>query len=86
MKKAKKRKALGPDGIPIEAIETLEKLGLDLVHHLLQLIYESGEVPEEMLKSVFITLPKKAGSNERENFRTISLMSHIAIEHCCTKN
>ena len=75
-KKAKKRKALGPDGIPKEAIKTVE-LGLDLVHHLLQLIYETGEVPEEMLKSVFITLPKKAGENECENFKTVSLMSHI---------
>ena len=35
MKKAKKRRALGPDGIPIEAIKTLEELWLDLVHHLL---------------------------------------------------
>ena len=59
MMKARKRKALGPDGIPIEAIETLEELGLDLLHHLLRPIYETGDVPEEMLKSVFVTLPKK---------------------------
>ena len=77
MKKAKKRKALGPDGIPIEAIKTLEELELDLMHHLLQLIFETVELPEKMLKSVFITLPKKAGANECENFGTISLISQI---------
>ena len=77
MKNAKKRKALGPDGIPIQAIKTLEELGLDLVHHLLQLIYETGEVPEKMLKPVFITLPKRASTNECENYRTISLMSQF---------
>ena len=76
MKKAKKRNALGLDGIPIEAIKAQE-LGLDLVHHLLKLICETGDVPEEMPKSVFITLPEKAGVNECENFMTISLMSHI---------
>ena len=76
MKIAKKNKAMGPDGIPIEALKALEMMGIDLVHHLIDRNYETDVVPDEMLKSVFVTLPKKPGAPECENFRTISLMSH----------
>ena len=55
---AQKNKAMGPDGIPIEALKALEDMGLDLVHHLIDRIYETGHVSDEMLKSVFLTLPK----------------------------
>ena len=67
---------MGPDGIPIEALKPPEVIGLDLVHHLIDRIYEKGVVPDEMLKSVFVTLPKKPVATECENFVTISLMSH----------
>ena len=76
MKIAEKNKAMEPDGIPIEALKALEIMGIDLVHHLIDRIYETGVVPDEMFKSVFVTLPKKPGATECENFRTISLMSH----------
>ena len=76
LKIAKKNKALGPDGIPIEALKALEAMGLDLVHYLIDRIYETGVVPNETRKSVFVTSPKKPGATECENFRTISLMSH----------
>ena len=35
MKIAKENKAMGPDGIPIEALKALEEMGVDLVHHLI---------------------------------------------------
>ena len=73
--KIAKKKAMGPDGIPIEALKALEVMGLDLVHDLIDHIYETGVVPDEMLKSVVVTLPKKPGATECENFRKISLMS-----------
>ena len=65
---------MGPDGIPIEALKALEVMGLDLVHHLIDGIYKTGVLSGE--KSVFVTLPKKPGAIECENFRTISRISH----------
>ena len=67
---------MGPDGIPREAQKALEVMGLDLVHQLIDRIYETDVVPDEMHKSVFVTLPIKPGATECKNFRTISLMSH----------
>ena len=77
IKKMKLGKAIGPDNIPIEIITTLEDLGIDLVTKLLNSIYDSGNIPKDMLKSVFITLPKSPGATECELHRTISLMSHF---------
>ena len=48
-----------------------------LVHHPISRIYETGVVPDEMLKSVIVTLPKKPIATECVNFRTTSLMSHV---------
>ena len=44
---------------------------------LLNIIYDSGELPDDFQKSVFIALPKKPGTTDCEQHRTISLMSHI---------
>ena len=44
---------------------------------LLNAIYDSGAIPEDLAKSVFIALPKIPGATECELHRTISLMSHI---------
>ena len=44
---------------------------------LLNEIYDTGHIPKDMLKSVFISLPKKAGATECELHRTINLMSHV---------
>ena len=76
MKIAKENKAMGPDGIPIEALKALEDMGVDLVHHLISRIYETGVVPDE---SVFVTLPKNLSATECVIFRTISLMSHVLM-------
>ena len=43
----------------------------------LNAIYDSGEIPSDLSKSIFIALPKKPGATECESHRTISLMSHI---------
>ena len=77
IKKMKLGKATGPDNIPIEIIVTLEDLGLNIVTNLLNRIYDSGKIPDDLLKSVFIALPKSPGATECELHRTISLMSHL---------
>src|ERR1700730_7448816 len=40
-------------------------------------IYNSGEIPDDLSKSIFIELPKKPGVTECELHRTISLMSVV---------
>ena len=70
-------KATGPDMISIEMIEPLEEMGIEAVTHLLNEMYKTGEMPKDMLKSIFIAIPKKVGTIDCESHRTISLVSLI---------
>ena len=76
MKRVKKDKLAGPDKIPIEMYEALEKFGIEQLTSLLNKMYNTGEIPG-LLKSVFIALPKKPGAIEGGQHRTVSLMSHL---------
>ncbi|GFO11990.1 RNA-directed DNA polymerase from mobile element jockey-like [Plakobranchus ocellatus] len=67
-------KATGPDNISEELIEDF---GIGKVTDLLNEIYDTGHIPTDLSKSIFIALPKKPGATECELHRTISLMSHI---------
>ena len=77
IRKMKKNKACGPDGITAEMIQALDDFGVDKLTTVLNEIYNSGDIPEDLTKSIFITLPKKPGAIECELHRTISLMSHV---------
>ncbi|KAL1446089.1 hypothetical protein WDU94_009850 [Cyamophila willieti] len=76
LKKAKPRKAAGPDEVPSELIKLLEDDGIDVLLDLLNAIYSSGKIPKSWLTSTFITLPKKNNPKECSDYRTIALMSH----------
>ena len=75
--KSKRNKAAGPDGIVTEMLTALDDFGIKKITELINEIYNSGEIPEELSRSIFIALPKKPGANECGLHRTISLMSHI---------
>ena len=75
LKKMKTGKAAGPDGVTVAALSALGTWGLDKITDLLNLIYDKGEIPDEMCKSVFIMLPKKPGATECGLYRTISLIT-----------
>ena len=77
MRKMKAGKAIGPDGLSIELIEALEKYGIEKVTTLLNEIYDTGQIPVDMSRSIFIALPKKPGATDCELHRTISLMSDV---------
>ena len=77
MKKMKNRKSPGPDEVMIEMLNATEEFGVEKITALANKIYNSGYIPEEMRKSVFITLPKKPGTVECSEHRTISLMSQV---------
>ena len=40
-------------------------------------IYDTGEIPEDLCRSIFIALNKTPGADECEPHRTSNLMSHI---------
>jgi hypothetical protein len=58
IKSMKLNKATGPDGISIEMIQCLDELGVDFMAKLINRIYDTGEIPEDLTKSIFIALPK----------------------------
>ena len=70
--------------ISTEMMQALEGIELDAITKMLNTIYDTGEIPKEKLQSIFIVLQKKTkrkkkkqGATEREQHRTISLMSHM---------
>ena len=70
-------KALGSDKISAETLKALNHFGLELLQLLVNTIYNKGVFPDELCKSTFITIPKKSGAVDCENFCTISIMSHV---------
>ena len=77
MRKMKTGEATGPDGLSIELIEALEEYGIEKVTTLLNEIYDTGQIPVDMSRSIFIALPKKPGVTDCELHRTISLLSQV---------
>ena len=73
----KKGKAAGPDNITLEELEAMGDCGNEILTFLLNEIYNSGYIPENLLQSIFIALPKKPRSIDCEDYRTVSLISHI---------
>ena len=69
IKSMPKGKAAGPD----ELIHALDDLGAEWMTKIANEIYDEGHFPTDMCRSVFITLPKKAGTTKCELHRTISL-------------
>ena len=77
LKRMKNGKAAGEDGITAEMLKALHEFGIQKLTTLFNNIYDTGFLPEEMLSSTFITLPKKPKASECGDYRTLSLMSHI---------
>ena len=76
MSKMKKNKAAGPDGVVTEMFEALEEYGVDRLTEFINKIYNDGTFPDEFGRSIFITLPKKPGAVDCEQYRTTSLICH----------
>ena len=77
IKKLKGNKATGPDNIPTECLKALDEANIVHLTNLCNHIYQSGFIPNELVRSTFIRLPKKANAMECGDYRTISLMSHV---------
>ena len=71
------RKETDPNSISVELLKALEDYGIDMITTLLNEIYDTGQVPLDMSKSIFIALPKKPRATGCELHIKISLMSII---------
>ena len=58
-------------------IEACGDLGISKLVTIMNKIYESGYIPQQMKESIFITIPKKGDLLNCSTYRLISLMSHI---------
>src|SRR5579872_4891928 len=77
IKHMKRNKACGPDNIFAELLHAAEEFSVEKITEIANDIYNSGEIPDDLSKSIFIALPKKPGAIECELHRTISLMSVV---------
>ena len=58
IKSMESNKAMDSDGIHIEMIGSLDEIGVDATIKLIDMIYDTGEIPKDLTKLLFITLPK----------------------------
>ena len=58
-------------------IIALEEFGIEQLTKFANKVYDAGKFPDELLKSIFIALPKVNGAMECDLHRTSSLMSHV---------
>lgn len=72
------RKAEGVDGIPAEFLKALGERGRKELGSLCRHMYETGEWPEDFVKSSIVTLEKKTNATECADHRTIALISHAS--------
>jgi hypothetical protein len=59
-----------------EFLKILGESGIKTLTRLYNMVYRQGEILEEWLNSIFVSLPKKSNARCSE-YRTISLMSHV---------
>ena len=70
-------KAAGIDNVTTEMLQALGNFGIEVLTDLLNSMYETVYIPEDLCTSIFILLPKRPGAMECSDFRTISLMCHV---------
>src|SRR2546425_829248 len=73
-----KGKACGSDNISAELLQCMGERGVQIMTRLINKIYQSGSIPEDFRKSIFVPIPKVSKAQECSDFRTIALISHAS--------
>ena len=76
IRQTKGGKAPGEDNITSEMWKALGPFGVEKLTLLFNSIYDTGQFPDDLVKSIFLPLPKKAMATECGDHRLISLMPH----------
>ena len=74
----KKGKSAGVDNIPAELVQAGGETMIDVLTEICNRIFRTGEWPTPCTQSLIITLPKKGNLQLCQNYRTISLISHLS--------
>lgn len=77
IKCTKDGKAAGPDNFYSEFLKLMDEEQIKWLTTIFNNIYNSGKIPRNWLKSTFIALPKKSNARKCDDYRIISLMSHL---------
>ena len=77
VKSLKKGKSAGVDNIPSEQVQAGGEAMTDMLLIICNKIWQTGEWPTSWTQSLIITLPKKGNLQLFQNYRTISLISHL---------
>ena len=58
--RTKHEKAAGPDNYHAEELSALDGFGIKQLPRVMNEVYDKGYIPNDLLKSAFIALPKKS--------------------------
>ena len=78
IKELPKGKACSNDNIPAELLQEMGENGIAIMTSLINKIYQSGYIPEDFRRSMFVPVPKINRAQECNDFRTIALISHAS--------
>ena len=78
MRKMKTGKAAGEDGIVVEMLRAMGDWGTKQIMQITSFMHDTGEMPKQMRKSLFVTIPKKTGTLECAKHRTIAISSQVS--------
>ena len=78
MRKMKSGKAAGEDGIVIEMLRAMGDWGTEQILNIASFMHNTGEMPKQMNKSIFVTIPKKTGTLDCGKHRTIAISSQVS--------
>ena len=73
-----KGKSAGVDNIPAELIQAGREAVTNILTAIYNKIWQTGDWPTPWTQSMVITLPKKGNLQLCQNYRTISLISHLS--------
>ena len=79
VKARKMGKSAGVDNIPAELVQAGGEAMIDILTTICNKIWKTGKWPTTWSQSLVITLPKKDNLQLCQNYRTISLISHLSI-------
>jgi len=77
IKKFKRRKAPGPDNVPIEVFKEMDDVNLERILDILNSWWTQEEVPEDLLQSRVVLIFKKGDAGDMSNYRPISLLTSL---------